>query len=244
MFRPARNPNPFTQPFVFTRGGGDYKQRVLALSPLAYWALDETSGSTAVDATGNGFDGTATAVTWGGETFVNGTPAPTFNGSTSIVLLPHAPLSAVFPYHSGSVMVWIHASSATMLDVTFRGIVQFNGTRIGGNYRCRLIKPGTFSNRTQMMRDPGGVYNYDPYVGGAWQTYLWTWNEATNSTLYYVDGVYGTETGAIGTSANALTLALLGANTATTSFWEGGIAHVAIFNYVLSAAQVTDLATV
>ena len=37
--------------------GGSYGARLLTMAPLAYWPLDETSGTTAADLSGNGFNG-------------------------------------------------------------------------------------------------------------------------------------------------------------------------------------------
>ena len=42
------------------RTGGGYKARMLGFAPLGYWRLDETSGTTAFDSSGNGRNGTIT----------------------------------------------------------------------------------------------------------------------------------------------------------------------------------------
>ncbi|WP_424099030.1 filamentous hemagglutinin N-terminal domain-containing protein [Moorena producens] len=55
-----------------------YNQAVLGDNPIVYWSLDETSGSTAFNATGNGFNGTYEGVTQG-VPGISGT-AGEFNG--------------------------------------------------------------------------------------------------------------------------------------------------------------------
>ena len=42
-----------------------YSEKVLALSPIAYWPLWEAAGAVAEDISGNGFDGAYTGVTLG-----------------------------------------------------------------------------------------------------------------------------------------------------------------------------------
>ncbi|NEO73180.1 filamentous hemagglutinin N-terminal domain-containing protein, partial [Moorena sp. SIO3H5] len=56
-----------------------YNEAVLGDNPIVYWSLDETSGSTAFNATGNGFNGTYEGVTQG-VPGISGT-AGEFNGN-------------------------------------------------------------------------------------------------------------------------------------------------------------------
>ncbi|XOV85710.1 MAG: LamG-like jellyroll fold domain-containing protein [bacterium] len=53
-----------TDPLINSAG---YSQMVADLTPLAHWKFDETSGSTAADASGNGFNGTLSASTSVGD---------------------------------------------------------------------------------------------------------------------------------------------------------------------------------
>jgi hypothetical protein len=71
-----------------------YDNAVLALGPLAYWKLDETSGTTAVDSSGNGNNGTysSTGVTLAGAT-VPLTPPPSLKWVTSLTTSPPAATS-------------------------------------------------------------------------------------------------------------------------------------------------------
>lgn len=53
---------------------------ILALSPLGYWPLTETSGTTAIDYSGNSRDGTYSGTyTLNNETGADGQPVPRFN---------------------------------------------------------------------------------------------------------------------------------------------------------------------
>lgn len=68
--------------------GSAYANTVLADSPIAYWRLGETSGTTASDATGHGWNGTINPpVTLGQPGAITGDtdPAMGFAGSGNIV---------------------------------------------------------------------------------------------------------------------------------------------------------------
>ncbi len=213
-----------------------YKDKVLGYSPLAYWALDETSGSTAVDATGSGFDGTSSNVTWAGEAFVDGGNAPTFDGTTSSIDVFSAGLSAVYPHSAGSLMAWWLTTSAVMNDGNQRRVFNAEG---GASYVIRkLATPATTMQLFRQARS----YPFT-YPGTVWTQGVITWDEAANFTHFYVNG---SSAGSLiaGTATGSLSQARIGAQNPGSFLWSGAVAHVAIFDYVLSAAQVADLATV
>jgi hypothetical protein len=66
----------------------DYEDHILSLSPIAYWRLDETSGTDCIDISGNGHDGLYGGTYTLGETTLQqrGTnPCVLFDGSTGFV---------------------------------------------------------------------------------------------------------------------------------------------------------------
>src|SRR5687768_14439861 len=68
-----------------------YDSEVLADSPLVYLKLDEPSGTTAADSSGNARDFTSASVTVGAATVMPyGTSSYDFNGSSSQVSLADA----------------------------------------------------------------------------------------------------------------------------------------------------------
>ncbi len=82
-----------------------YKFKVLGLDPVAFWALDETSGSTAEDISVNNNH----------AAYVNGTLASSAiagkkvwagDGSTSLVNLYSAGLNTVYPKSTGTLLIW------------------------------------------------------------------------------------------------------------------------------------------
>lgn len=89
-----------------------YAQQVLADSPLIYWKLDETSGTTAADASGNGRDGTiaGSGVTYSASPVLahGSTSALTFDGSTGRVVSPSINMNA---YTSFTVEFWMNIAA-------------------------------------------------------------------------------------------------------------------------------------
>jgi hypothetical protein len=72
--------------------GSAYAAEVLADSPIAYWRMDETSGTTMVDSSGNGRDGTYSNTPTLGATSLlpaNGGTAVGFNGSDEYATVAH-----------------------------------------------------------------------------------------------------------------------------------------------------------
>jgi hypothetical protein len=67
-----------------------YKSAVLADSPVGYWRLGESSGTTAADSSSGGNAGTYTSVTLGTTGATAGDPdtAAAFNGTSSYVSVP------------------------------------------------------------------------------------------------------------------------------------------------------------
>jgi alpha-glucosidase len=98
---------------------GDYGAWVCACGPLGYWQMNEAGGATAIDSSGNGFNGTyKPAVTLGlpGVAnppcfgFASGDLAASFNGQVnSWVSLPGLNLNSA----SVTFMAWIYPAAAT-----------------------------------------------------------------------------------------------------------------------------------
>jgi alpha-glucosidase len=103
---------------------GDYAAWICASGPVGYWRLNETGGTTAVDSSGNGFNGTyEPAVTQGipgvanppGFGFASGDLAASFNGQVnSWVSLPGLNLNSA----SVTFVAWIYPTAATQAGAT------------------------------------------------------------------------------------------------------------------------------
>lgn len=89
----------------------DYRTTVLADSPVGYWKLDDATGTTAVDSSGNAHDGTyENSPTLGVSPLITTGNAVTFNGSTQDVSIPWN--AAFQPTNRFSFEAWIKTSAA------------------------------------------------------------------------------------------------------------------------------------
>ena len=87
-----------------------YAADVLATSPIAYWKLNEGSGSTVEDSSGNGYDGSYTGVTWDGETFL-GDAVPYFDGANDYANVYSAGLQSAVDFEEGCILAWCKVSN-------------------------------------------------------------------------------------------------------------------------------------
>jgi len=95
---------------------------------VAWWRLDDGSGTTAIDSSGSGNDGTLN----GGAQWVDGQIAGAleFNGSNSYVAAPHIP----FDSRSFTIAMWINPVLYTDQQVVF-GQVQTGSANLSMHFR-------------------------------------------------------------------------------------------------------------
>jgi len=207
-----------------------------------YWHLDEGSGATATDSSGNGNTGT-----------LSGTPLPTwttgrvgnallFGGSGGFANVPGSPsLNNLQSQGPGgmSVVAWIYPTSLNANQVFIdKGMWTFGFFTNGGILFSRVCASGQ-------------VQAYSPANAAPlnqWSQIVATWNGSTTGAgiVIYVNGVAVTAnsqncSGSVpDDSANALTL---GATYYNGDPFFGKLDEVQVFNRVLSASEVSTLYT-
>lgn len=225
-----------------------YTNKIVALGPIAYWPMAESSGVVALDASGNGRNGAYTGVTLGVTGIGDGRTAASFDGAISYNNIYSASFAAAFSGAAGSQIIWCKVSAAGVwTDATTRRAMY---CLVDASNRAGLFKP-TANNEMDSLYVAGGTS-----LGAAKTTFspttyfhlALTWSKAADQMIMYVNGVAITpvSTG-LGTWAGALsvTQTIIGAlNTgATAQVWSGSLAHGAVFNRALSAAEVLAAAT-
>lgn len=232
------------------QGGASYAAKVLSYSPLAYWKLDETSGSVAADSSGGGYDAAYSGVTLNGETGPDGGAAPSFDGANDYVNTYSAGLAAAWSaamLSAGTVLAWFKVSAAgDWTDGVSRRVLQ---VRSAGGSQMRFNKQSTSNTLRFLVETTSGTQTYDKssYAPTAWVCAALNWSAAANQARYFLDGVLAGTDGSIGAWATGLntTLNTIGAaGTAGSEPWKGAIAHVAFFPGALSDAAIADLAVV
>jgi hypothetical protein len=220
-----------------------YPGQVRADVPRLHWRLDETSGTTAADASGNGFTGSYIGgVTHGVPGAITGSPAAQFNGSTGFVTATTSiPAQPTF-----SVEAWFRTT-------TGRGgkLVGFGNSQTGtsGNYDRHIymtdagrlvfgVFAGSFPGSVQSIQSAGS------YNDGNWHHVVGTLGQG-GMTLFVDGSPAGTNPTAIASFYNGY-WRVGGDNLngwpsrPTSSYFAGVIDEVAVYDYALTAAQVAD----
>lgn len=222
-----------------------YTQKVQALSPIAYWPLNESAGPTIQDASGNGRNGTYTNVTLGATGIGDGNTAATYNGTTSKGDVFSASLAAAINGSEGTIMAWgIVNAAGVWTDGATRQLLE-----IGDGAGNRLTLQKTTTNNQLALNYRAGAANAQTTItfsGLAFFHLALTWSVAANQVKAYINGAQSGATLTIpGAWGAAPTRAFIGSRTTTPNdVWSGSLAHVAVWNTPLSAAQIANLATV
>jgi len=209
---------------------------------IAYWPLAEPSGTTIVDESGNAYNGAYTAITLGAAGIGDGRSAATFDGSTSLGNVYGASFAAAFNNQTLTAALWVRQSDAA--STVKRAL------NIGADDSNRILLQRNSTQQLQFYYIAGGTQKFTStaYATTTWVHVAITVTKPGDAVIIYVSGV---QSGATQTSlgvwsgALAATRCVIGANDTTpTLVWPGQEAHVAIWNTVLTAAQIAQLASI
>lgn len=211
-------------------------RQILQDNPVGYWPLDEVSGTTAFDRSGNGRNGTYTgAVTLNARDMVPGSKGPDFIGG----YVSLGDMAAWSPHAGAAGVMTLEAfirgdtfSSASILTKRATSNYEWSFYATGGNILAALMEPA-----------PGGTAvteaSSDKLVIGILHHIAWTYNRATPLTIVYLDGVeVARSTAFTGNSADTGAEARIGGSPVDIGAFDGSIAHAALFPTELSAARI------
>jgi len=230
----------------------NYTNKVLGLlgaSLLGYWTLGDSVGSTAADATGHGYTGAATAVTFGQTGIGDGGTSAKFDGSTSFVNLYSSALSTAFPRAEGTLIAWLQVrANSVWSDATNRNPCEF---AIDGSNWVYLQK-STTANQLQFIEQGAGTSKTQQGTITAntnWHSLIGSWSVSNNTTHLYYDGAeLGTpQTGIVALSNNGFLnqyMAIGCFNITPSQVWDGQLAHVAIVTRPVTPTEAAALAVV
>lgn len=210
---------------------GSYKSTVLSSSPIGYWQLNETTGTTVADVSGDNNTGTINGgITKGATGPVTGVTAMTFNGTSGYI-------SAARPTTNTSnwtLEAWVNITAfAGGTDET--GMVVYNGDDSGG-YGIGVGHSGTNNDLYVLY---GGVAWID--MGTLLTTGTWYHLVAVNNggTLTaYVNGVAAPNTSGNTPAAVDNYFGIGWEPNHVSRYFNGTIGEVAVYNAPLTAAQV------
>lgn len=224
---------------------GDYITKVQSLSPLAFWPLNEASGSVAYDRSGNGFNGAYTGVDLG-QAGQGGQTCVFFGGSGDSLNVYSAGLAGAFSTAAGSIALWAKVnSSSDWTDGSFRNVATFY---VDGSNSIQIYKSST-NNRISWSYIAGGTNsqrNKSDASSTGWMHLALTWSKAADQVIAYYNGAQeGVTLTGLGTWAGALSnnFTAIGCLRVATALqvWNGYIQYPAIWTRVLTPLEVAGL---
>jgi lysophospholipase L1-like esterase len=195
-----------------------YWQKVKALfgaSLIGHWPLNEDSGPTMFDFSGNGRNAlNYNSLTLANTTGPDGQPAPYFDGVGSVVGLPAEAMNCA----EGTLIVWVKA--ANWAANGFERIMEYVADGDNLIQVMRLNEEGGY----QAQYRAGGVDAWANVLhaptAGEFVCVAFTWSAADDTVQMFVNGRAGTAVHTLGVWAGALSRALLGAWLTTWKGWQ------------------------
>ncbi|MGD2077624.1 MAG: hypothetical protein PVH18_04545 [Chloroflexota bacterium] len=223
-----------------------YINKILATSPIAYWPLNETSGTTINCLIDSNQDGEYTGVTLNSSTGPDGQPVGLWDGSNDEADVFTATLAGNFNGAVGTIAIWAKVSgSGVWTDAAIRAI----GPRLLANSTNYVhIYKNSTDNQLVWIYDAAGTIESitkNPISPTDWFHLALTWNKGADEVKAYYNGSQqgSTQTG-LNIFAGSLTEANVGSNNAPAVIWDGYLAHAAVWDSALTPAKIAALATV
>lgn len=228
---------------IDTWGYESYIEKIEALTPLAYWPMNEPSGSVMNDIVG-GYDGAYGNITLGQTGIGDGETSALFNGSSSYGQISGANLTALaaaLDWDEFTIMCWLKVSGAGVwTDGAQRRQIYFgSGTDEANNHF--YLRKNTTSNQTRCGR--AGTTLPHIAVDHTISTTDWfhvcmTSSKAADQLKFFVNGAQtGSTYNSLATILGTLAVVVFGTY-GGTYFWSGYMAHAALFNRALTPAEV------
>lgn len=225
-----------------------YSRKVLDYSPIAYWPLNELSGSVAYDLSGNEFNGTYTGVTLGQTGIGDGDPCPLFDGANDFVNIYSAGLNAAWDQSECTIMLWFRVSGVGVwADGATRYLLRLY---VDNDNTFQAVK-ATGDNTITSKIEGATVSKYPGWTAGpgtGWKHFTVTISETNDRAILYGNGsqVGATQTGLGAWEGNlSATDTIIGAlNTGALQVWSGYLARMVIFPEEKTATEIADLASV
>jgi len=162
-----------------------YGETVQADAPVAYWRLDETTGTSAIDASGNNFNGTYTGGVAQGLPGVSGT-APNFDGQNGAVEIGQVASGSGLDIQNQSFTVeaWIKPDEDPPEEQVYLGMHSDDVQRQSLNLKLKdegSIRFGYFNNT---LNGPEDTVNF----GEGWYHVVTTYDQPSDTSRIFVNG--------------------------------------------------------
>lgn len=236
--------NRVAQLFPVFSGGSKlaaYKARTIATSPIAYWMLNEASGTTIVDSSGNSRNGTYSGVTLAQDVPPQGGLAPLWDGVNDYGNVYSASLASAVSFNEGCLLVWAKMASA---GVWTDGSARYLATIYRNTNNFVYFEKRTTSNTLRALHRSGATTKLvDTTISTtSWFSVMISWSFSGNMMRAYINGVQvGTnQTGLITQSGSGLDSNFnnLGGFSLGGFVHSGYLAHATLWNSPADAAKI------
>jgi hypothetical protein len=203
---------------------------------IGWWKLDESSGTTAADSSGNGNNGTLSGAPAWQQAGGHLAGALNFNNISDFVDCGSA---ASLNTPSVTVAFWMKPSKVAVM-----GPVDKLPMNTGVGYAVRLRDTGAIWFR--LGSEPGtqvDVYGApNSYASGVWTHVAGTFDSASGSAKLYINGVLGAQTTYAGTLSTASTHLLLAKENKTSNEgYAGALDDVRVYDHALTSSEIATV---
>lgn len=221
---------------------------ILALNPIAYWKLDETSGTAAINygSLGTDANGTYSGPTLAQMAAPGGGLAPLFDGVNDFVNIYSAALNGGINFNTVTVLLWIKIYNSAAWGVSAYKFTLNIGDSAAPVHYLQLLKNTTANQFYVGAITYGAVTDSvlkSSITETGWFLSGFTVDKAADQMKAYYNGAQEgvTQTGLGDVSSPVLTstLCAIGAQGSGGSLpWYGYLSHAAIFTSVLTAEEI------
>jgi len=197
--------------------------------PIAYWKLDEGSGSTVKDSSGNNISGTISGATWT-TTAKSGGKALLFDGNNDYVSVGNS--SILNPTEAISVQAWIYTKAYT----TSARIISKETSTTANPYALELVSSRNIKFFIGDGTTETGTPNIDFTLLNTWVHVVGTYDG--QNIKIYINGVLKGTTPRTGAIPLKTTKVLFGNNPDLSRDFNGIIDEVKIWNRALTADEI------
>lgn len=225
----------------------EYWQRVKNLfgsNLLAYWTLDELSGTVANDRSGNGRNGAYANVTLGQPGLATSRPSASFNGTSSRVNIYSTSLRDAFSGEEGFMSIFIKPFEAATFGVNKR-LLQFycsNGDAVYFN-----VEGATRSVRVSHYSNVGATFKFVEFIvdtNTRAMNLTATWSKSQNKLNFAVNGVQmGYDVTGLAAFVGTLdsSFTMIGALSAGSTFWKGWASDALVGNRFITRQEMKNI---
>lgn len=229
------------------RGGKRYTDKVLGSNPIAYWPLNEKSGTVArclVNPLQNGTYARDVSVMTTGAGIGDGNTAPFFDGANDVVNMSNATFLAAFnacrDLHT--IMMWMRvANVGVWTDGTTRRTWQF----VRDASEITTMERNSTNGRLRWHSTwgaGGGNRDLDGLANTAWMHIVLSRSQVAGQAIPYYNGGPLAAIATPNLSLGGVISAFWGAaNAVPAAAWHGWIQHCAVWNRALAPAEIAAL---